>query len=44
MSALQLDQIEFNPHTSAEPNEEAFWNQFDIIYELSEQSMAEELP
>merc|ERR1711957_837583 len=32
-------QIEFNPHTSAEPNEEAFWNQFDIIYQLSEESM-----
>lgn len=44
MNAINLGQIEFNPHTSAEPNEEAFWNQFDIIYQLSEESMQEELP
>jgi hypothetical protein len=44
MNAIGLGQIEFNPHTSAEPNEDAFWNQFDIIYQLSEESMQEELP
>ena len=43
-NAIGLGQVEFNPHTSAEPNEDAFWNQFDIIYQLTEEPMQEELP
>jgi len=44
LNAIGFGAISFQPHTSAEPNEEAFWNQFDNIFKLSEQSMHEELP
>jgi len=43
MSALGLDNIEFNTLHTAEPIEEQFWNQFDGIYDLNEEDMKAEL-
>lgn len=42
METLGLGCIEFNPHT-AQPVEEQFWEQFDGVYQLTEQEMRKEL-
>ena len=43
MEKLGLSDIEFNKHTSM-PYEQQFWEQFDIIMQLSEEEMMRELP
>lgn len=44
MGQLGLDAMEFDTKHTAEPLEEQFWNQFDGIYDLTEQEMKDELP
>jgi len=43
MSAMGLDNVEFN-FKSTQPLEDQFWNQFDGMYELSEEGMKSDLP
>lgn len=43
MSKLHLDNIEFSRVTS-KPYEEQFWEQFDVLMDLSEENMIEQLP
>jgi protein-tyrosine-phosphatase len=43
MEALGLNRIEID-RKSAEPYEEQFWNQYDVIMELSEDGLNRELP
>jgi len=42
MEALGLGEIKFNDN-SAQPTIEQFWEQFDGYYDLTEESMREEL-
>lgn len=42
LSAMGFDTVEFD-HKSAEPLEEQFWAQYDGMYELSEESMKEDM-
>jgi hypothetical protein len=43
LKKLGLDGIEINTK-SAEPREQQFWEQFDVIFELSEDELVRELP
>jgi hypothetical protein len=43
MEALGLSRVEIDRKT-AQPYEEQFWDQFDVIFELSEEGLARELP
>lgn len=43
MEALQLNKIEIDRKT-AQSYEEQFWDQFDVIFELSEDGLNRELP
>ena len=43
MAKLGLDNIEIDRKT-AQPYEEQFWDQYDVIMELTEQEMMNELP
>ena len=43
MEKLGLGAIEFNRHT-AMPYEQQFWEQFDIVMNLSEEEMRKDLP
>lgn len=43
MEALGLNRIEIDRKT-AQPYEEQFWDQYDVIMELSEEGLARELP
>lgn len=43
MEKLGLDKVDFDRHTSM-PYEEQFWEQFDIIFELTEEELIKELP
>jgi len=42
LSAMGFDTVEFD-HKSAQPLEEQFWAQYDGMYELSEESMKEDM-
>lgn len=42
-NALNLNLIEFNTN-SAQPYEEQFWEQFDAVFQLTEDTMRQELP
>jgi len=39
MDKLGLDLMEFEPNNTSCPLEEQFWDQFDIINELTEEKM-----
>lgn len=43
MEALGLSRVEIDRKT-AQPYEEQFWDQYDVIFELSEDGLARELP
>lgn len=43
MEALGLSRVEID-RKSAQGYEEQFWDQFDVIFELSEEGLAKELP
>ena len=43
MTALGLNTIEIDKKT-AQPYEEQFWDQYDVIFELTEDGLARELP
>lgn len=43
MEKLGLDHIEID-RKSAQPYEEQFWEQYDVIQDLSEEEMRKELP
>jgi len=43
MEKLGLDRIHID-RKSAEPYEEQFWNQYDVVQELNEEEMRKELP
>jgi hypothetical protein len=43
MEALGLSKVEIDTKT-AQPYEEQFWDQFDVIFELSEDGLQRELP
>ena len=44
LDAMDLKDIQFNPHTTSMPVEEQFWHQYDGFYQLTEKSMRKELP
>ena len=44
MEALTLNRIEIERNKTAQSYEEQFWEQFDVIMELSEEGLARELP
>lgn len=43
MKALGLSHVEID-RKSAEPYETQFWEQYDVLFELSEEGLARELP